>query len=270
MRAINAEDIGIAAMQVLEPEHRVSTIQEAEGNIQEAKKPLVSDDTRVEVIMLIVQNDRQEALEAIGGLFRTKYPFKLTLYENSLNTRNTSKIWNKLIQQSTCEYILLLDSDCVPQNDILTPMMEVMKRHPEAVAVGPVAGKTSMPHVQQVFLEDRDEFYVEGHISGSCFLFRKSVVEEMGGFDEEYLFYGQDSDLWERCSEQNKKKYVCRRALAFHGKDEKSASVSATRATEDGVFDMWKDSCFAQCLFFIKKKLRLGINDRFTERILGV
>lgn len=222
-----------------------------------AQKPLIDDKRRVEVIMLVVGNDRDVALKSIEGIFKTKYPFKLTIYENSLNSKNTSKIWNKLIKESVCEYVMLIDSDAFPQNDFLTEMVEVLESHPDAAVVAPVAGDSAVTTVQSMSPKDFQEMETDGHISGYCMLFRKSIFEEVGYFDEDFYFYGQDSDWTERVLEGRKYKiYVVPRAYVIHGIGGE-ASISSVRMEQAGEFDRMRDSDYAKALWHKKKSERI-------------
>lgn len=223
-----------------------------------ARKPLITDDKRVEIIMLITDNDRDLAIKAIEGIFLTKYPFKLTIYENTLNTKNTAKIWNKLIKESTCGYVMLIDSDAFPQNDCLTEMIKVLEQNPRAAVVGPVAGDSAVTTIQQMKPKNTDGMETDGHISGYCLLFRKNIFEELGYFDEDFYFYGQESDWIEKILEKKDYKiYVAPRTHVIHGLNGE-ASISSRRLEEKGEFNRSRDSEYSQALWHYKKAKRLG------------
>lgn len=234
-----------------ELEKEIKDIKKLERN---AKKEMVSDDDRVEVIVLITKNDRDYVLDCIKGLFLSEYPFKITVYENSLNTRNTAKIWNKLIKESTCGYILLIDSDGFPQNDIITPMVNVLKTHKKVAVVGPVCGTSGVTTVQSVMHTGRDPFSTDGHISGYCMMFRKDIFDDLPFFDERFVFYGQESD-WIEYIHRNTdyKVYVCPQAHVIHGFNGIS-STSAKIDEESGRFNFRLDAEYAQALGKIKVK----------------
>lgn len=222
-----------------------------------AEKDLVSDEDRVEIIMLCIGNDRDWALKSVEGIFKTNYPFKLTIYENSLNPRNTSKIWNKLIKQSTCGYVCLVDSDAVPQNDFVTPLMDAMKTKENVAVVCPVTGGSGASKVQDIAPSDAPGFSVGEHVSGYCWLFKKDVFDQIGYFDEDFVFYGQDSDWCERVLENGKlSMYVCPRAHVTHGNGS-LVSVSATRLENKTEFSRQLDANYSQYLCKMKKEKRL-------------
>ena len=107
----------------------------------------------------------------------TEWPYKLVVYDNRRNTANTSKIWNKLIRDSTSEYVMFIDSDAFAPRLTpcwLTRMMSAFRQFPGCQVVVPVSNraggesssgrpKTSRPrNIGPIF-------------SAFRFLFRKSV-----------------------------------------------------------------------------------------------
>jgi len=234
-------------------------VKNIEKVTSQAKLPMVSDEERVEIIMLVIGNDRFEAIRCIEGLMRCRYPFKITIYENSLNSMNTAKIWNKLIRESTCGYVMLIDSDAIPFGDFLTPLIDVLNRHPDAAVVCPVADQTAVPDYQRIPQKDKDEF-VPGldHGSGFCMLFRKSIFEKVGFFDEDFVFYGQDTDWMERVVDSDYNIYIVPRSLVHHGTDTQG-STSSMRLKEEGKFDFMLDQTYSQFLWRMKSYIRKNV-----------
>ena len=225
----------------------------------EAARPLVTDEKRVEIIVLITHNDRDIVIDCIKGILLTKYPFKITIYDNSDNSRNTSRAWNKFIRESTCGYVMLIDSDAFPQNERwLLSMVEILEKYPDAAVVGPVAGEPSVTTIQSMgYKEKAPEIETDGHISGYCMLFRKSIFDQVGYFDEDFVFYGQESDWIEKILEQRKYRVlITRQAWVKHGLAGKP-SVSADRAVAEGTFNKRADSEYSQALWIQKKAQRM-------------
>ncbi len=163
-----------------------------------AKQPLTDDiDTRrVEIIMLKFRESPEIINQAITRIIHnTEWPFKLTVYDNRLNPANTSKIWNKLIKESTCDYVCIIDSDAyVPKVEPcwLTRMMESIDEKGIVIPVSDAAGGSG----QRVSAPDK---YPSATLnkyawSGYCFLAYKGVFETHGFFDERFFMYGQDSE----------------------------------------------------------------------------
>ena len=232
-------------------------------------KKLTNDDKvkRVEIIVLKYNRPdcEKECVNAI--IEHTSHPYKLNLYDNRLNSANMSKIWNKLIRESTCEYVLVMDSDAFPQHDRwLEMLVECFEMYPKCGYAVPVIGQSGGPKVQQHELSGAHPERINGHASGFCFLTKKSIVEDMGWFDEDFYIFGQDSDFLERVMRESEYEiYVARRSFVKHGhliNENKHSGLeevwefsnSTRKASEAGEF-VWKlDTTFCSHLLDSKYK----------------
>lgn len=76
---------------------------------------------------------------------------------------------------------------------------------------------------------DRNESHEVDSVSGSFMLLRRSLFEQLGGFDEDYFMYGEDMDLCLRVREAGYKVIYCAEGsmLHHHGKSGKSERQTA-------------------------------------------
>ncbi len=158
----------------------------------------VSDVQRVEIVMLKFKEEPEIIDKAITRIIHnTDWPFKLTIYDNRPNNANTSRIWNKLVRDATCEYVLIIDSDAyIPAKKTdpcwLTRMMESID---ETGVVIPVSSKGGGAHQHVAGPENYPSTMRNKDAwSGYCFLFSKAAYAEIGPFDERFYIYGQDSE----------------------------------------------------------------------------
>lgn len=185
----------------------------AEELIQSIKKvkklaslPLQDDRVigRVEIIMLKFKEEPGIIDKAISRVIHnTDWPFKLTVFDNRPNPANTSKIWNKLISEATCDYVLVMDSDAfIPEKKTepcwLTRMMESIE---ETGVVIPVSSAPGGAHQRVLGPEKYPSAVINKDIwSGYFFLIKRSMVLDSradkapGKFDERFYIYGQDSE----------------------------------------------------------------------------
>jgi cellulose synthase/poly-beta-1,6-N-acetylglucosamine synthase-like glycosyltransferase len=156
------------------------------------KQPLVNEkDTKmVEIVMLKFRDPEVEKRCVSQIIQNTDHPFKLTVYDNRVNGKNISKIWNKLIKESTCDYICILDSDAFVPKGWLTKMMDSMNRTDVVV---PLITETTC-NQQKASEPGEGEEPLNEIFAAQCVLYRKSVFDRMGYFNEDYLLYGQDSE----------------------------------------------------------------------------
>ena len=113
---------------------------------------------------------------------------------------------NSGLAEITSEFVLLLDSDCVPPPDL----MDALGRHMIDPAVGAVAGRTVAQHGPEsaaarygtvascLDLGDRPARVSRGgrigYVPTTNLLVRRAAMSAIGGFDEA-LRYGEDVDL---------------------------------------------------------------------------
>lgn len=158
---------------------------------------------RVEIVMLKFKESPDIIDKAISRIVHnTDYPFKLTIFDNrplegEKNNRNTSRIWNFLVEQSTCDYVCIVDSDAyIPARKTdpcwLTRMMESIDETGLVIPVSSASGgamqKKQGPAAYRTATRNKQAW------SGFFFLFSKAAYRKVGKFDERFYIYGQDSE----------------------------------------------------------------------------
>lgn len=192
----------------------MSKITETIARIKELAKVPVRDDReiqRVEIIILKFKEPPEVIDKCISRIIHnTDHPFKLTIFDNRLNPPNTSKIWNKLIRESTCRYVLIIDSDAFIPAKKTSPcwLSRLMESVDQTGFVIPVSssGGGAHQHVNGP-LPYPSPTINKGIWSGYCFLFDRegegieNLVYAAGElFDERFYIYGQDSEFAHRVS----------------------------------------------------------------------
>lgn len=158
---------------------------------------------RVEIVMLKFNEDPDVIDKAISRIVHnTDWPFKLTVFDNrplpgEENNRNTARIWNKLTEDATCPYVLIIDSDAfVPAEKLqpcwLTRMMESIHQTGIVIPVSTAPGGAHQYVREQAdyagYKLNKDAW------SGFCFLFDKERIWRHSKFNERFYIYGQDSE----------------------------------------------------------------------------
>jgi GT2 family glycosyltransferase len=93
------------------------------------------------------------------------------------------------------EWLVFLDDDCVPDPGYLNGLVRFINDHSEIRAV---EGRT-YPDRPQRSLAERGPFNESGCCFYSCNIaLRRDLFEEIGGFDEDYVFSLEDLDLYTR------------------------------------------------------------------------
>ena len=174
-----------------------------------AKLPVKDDRElrRVEIIVLTYKNPTIEAMCLEKLIHNTEHPYKLVVYDNKENPANFSKIWNKLVKEATCDYVLIMDSDVFVEKGWL----ENMIKNFDDKEVGIVA-----PNLEY----NPDTF--DGTISGCCFLFRRIVFDLVGEFDERFYLFGQECEWQKRVLAAGYKIIVEKEAIIHHKNKEGS------------------------------------------------
>lgn len=135
---------------------------------------------------------------------------------------------NAAIKHANGDYILLLNPDTLVEGDAVMQMRSFLHGHPEAGAVGcGIVNPDGTPQesywmrfpslgwllLKSFYLDkavrrfngssptaDDSPFQV-AHLLGACMMVPRSVMEELGGFDESYFLYLEETDLCHRIRE---------------------------------------------------------------------
>ena len=176
--------------------------------------PSDSEIKRVEIFVLHYQ-DRdllQRCLSSIA--LHTTWPYKLTVLSTDMYPKGLlAKIYNKLIKESTCDYIAFVCSDAEVGVNWL---YEIMRSYQDNY--GCVVPLT-LPPVNK----DMDHDYRSGivplspdAISIAVSVFKKNNLIDVGCFDENFYLYGHDVDLLRKLYNAGHKLVVNTNSIVTH------------------------------------------------------
>jgi hypothetical protein len=216
-----------------------------------AKLPMYDDRDirRVEIVVLKFKEEENVITECLKRIVTsTTWPFKLNVYDNRMNTANTSKIWNKIIRESTCDYVVLIDSDAFVPTGIdpcwLTRMMESIDDKGVVVAMLDNCGGSNRSDEPRPYPSAIPQ---EGIWSGACTLYKKSIFNKVGEFDEDFYLYGQDSEFAHRILKKTGGATFRMDVVVKH-----IGGHSAKKSHSEGELDREADKMYARHLY--KKK----------------
>ena len=183
-------------------------------------------------------------------MLREKFPgVKLIVNENNVGFARAN---NQAARESLGEYLLFLNPDTVVQENTLRVMMDFFGQHPEAglagckilnpdgtlqlacrrsfptpwVAFTKIVGLAAMFPRSRMFarynltFRNPDETCQVDAVSGSFLFARRSVFENVGGFDEDFFMYGEDLDFCYRVKKNGLKVYYVHSTQIIHYKGE--------------------------------------------------
>lgn len=233
----------------IDEEAKIQTIEDIKREVQR-EVPTERDLKMVEIIVLKYKDPEVETRCVQKIIENTEWPYKLTVYDNRWGTKNMSKIWNKLIKESICDYILIMDSDVfVPRLKPcwLTRMMEVFY-DPNCFVVVPKVSKTSNPE-QKGSAERTSVRKLKTIFAAQCVLYKKEIFDKVGYFDEEFLFYGQDSEWASRLMKEGFDVYLRPDVSVEHLKH-----YSISKASKNKEFNAQAEREYAEQLLREKTK----------------
>ncbi len=179
-----------------------------------------TDLTQDNIEIMVVDN---ASTDNTVEVLRRDFPeVKLVLNSSNLGFSNGN---NEGLKVAQGKYLLLLNSDTEVQAGALHELIKFMNEHPEAGACGPQllnqdgtiqpSGR-SLPTLWSIFVGMthlyrlwKKDFYLEkgrdyskvkrvGEVSGAALLVRKSVYDQLGGFDPKLFIYYEDVDWCKR------------------------------------------------------------------------
>ena len=244
---------------------------------EKIKEPLKTDKElkRVEIIILKYKTIKAE-IDCITKIIKhTRHPYKLNLFDTKDLTGNMSKMWNKLVKESTCDYVLIMDTDAFvhyAEVDWLTELMRVFELKEKNIGVVVPVSKFGINSRQIRNREPTGSAFeiIDSGFSGYCFLFKKEMFEEIGSFDEDFYIFGQDSEWSTRISESPKWRIFCQpRVEITHGYEtDLGGSLSTKKASEEGEFNWELDIAWAKKLAMEKIEYRHRLRNRKKDQII--
>lgn len=184
----------------LRKEMTAADYETAEREVKrQVERPIPSDSElkRVEIVVLKYKTPEVETKCAGYLIENTQWPYKLNMFDNRPCGKNMSKVWNKIIRESTCDYIAIMDSDCfVPNLDPcwLTRCMETFERYPDCYVVSPMITRTSGRQQQAFKSVNHGPEKMTEIFAGMCTVYRKDIFDKIGYFDEDFLLFGSDTE----------------------------------------------------------------------------
>lgn len=111
------------------------------------------------------------------------------------------------------EYLFFLNSDTLLVADILPSLVQRFCSQPE---IGILAPRLLRDGVDQPYAFGRDKDGALAWVSGAALLIRRSLFEELGGWDERYFMYLEDVDLSRRVRQAGYRLEICPMASVLH------------------------------------------------------
>lgn len=133
-----------------------------------------------------------------------------------------TKAWNQGIRASFGEYIVLLNNDTQVYEGWLEDMKKSLDAGLDLVMATPMYSLTE-PFARWVEAEAIRDRWADKPVyesfsefkDFSCVMFKKSLINEIGPFDETFFNYAQDSDFFRRMDSAGYK-YASTKAVAIH------------------------------------------------------
>lgn len=195
------------------------------------------------VEIIVVDN---KSIDDSIDLIEKKYP-RLKIIKNNENLgfgeANNQGI-NYLINQANCEYILLLNNDVEIDKNLI---YELLKKASISVVTVPKIMYFDTPNiiwygggyinfetgsVKQRGINENDshKYDFEEYVtfaSGCCLLIHSEILKKIGGFDESYFMYYEDTDLCMKFIHNNIKIKYCPKAKLWHKVSSSSGGITS-------------------------------------------
>lgn len=205
--------------------------------------------------VIVIDND---SVDGSQEMIRQEFP-QVILVANAENV-GFSKANNQGIALAQYAHTLILNPDTIIQEDTLSACALFMDNTPDAGAVGvkmvdgsgsylpeskrgfptPLSSLFKMSGLSKVFSKSKvvNSYYL-GHLdpdvinevevlTGAFSYMRTALLQEIGGFDEDYFMYGEDIELSFQVKEKGYKSYFYPDTQIIHFKGESTKKLSST------------------------------------------
>ncbi len=224
---------------------------------------------KVAIILVKYNQPELEAATIRHVLDTVTYPnYTLVAHQNERGV-GLAAVWNRLIAAQDAQIILLLNTDTVPTHGAIDTMIHTLIDN-VTPAVVPSSNRVHLSQVSTDHMwapsEDpkpdtiakfaatlrekyRPEIAVElPTASAMCVAFPKRIWDDLGGFDEDFQFYGEDTEFFYRAAKMFGPVLWVQGAYVHH-----YGQQSFAKAAADGEVDYPAMRAEAQALWEKKK-----------------
>lgn len=183
--------------------------------------------------VIIVDNGSRDGSQEFIRNYREKVDFPIVLIENSQNLGFAEAV-NQGISKSRYDYIFSLNNDTVVEKSAILELLNLLNTNGEIFSVSSKMVQFNNPELIDDAGDDYtllaytkkrgnnqnlNKFIEVSEIFSSCAgaaLYRKDLLEELGGFDSEFFAYMEDVDLGYRARINGYKNMFCPNAVVYH------------------------------------------------------
>ncbi|MDO8125614.1 MAG: glycosyltransferase [Candidatus Brocadiales bacterium] len=187
----------------------------AEKTVGKTVEACISQDYKDKFEVIVVNDGSTDNTEAVIKSFPVRYIFQ----ENAGPAAARNRGW----KASKGDIVCFTDSDCIPASNWLSTLLEHYK---DSTLVGAVCGSYKIANLESLLAQCIHEeiMFRHSNMSNNVRFFgsynlsiRRSVLEEVGGFDETFLqASGEDNDLSYRIKKAGYNIIFDNKALVAH------------------------------------------------------
>lgn len=299
----NSEKEGPKKYRNLFLEKKEKALKNFKNEFTKFENPLVS-------IIIPIYNKFDFTFACLSSIhINTEIPYEVILIDNGSDD-NTNKLIKKLknikiirnkenlgfgeacnqgVKIARGKYILFLNNDTIVNENWLSPLIKTIEN--KELNCGVVGSRLIFP--DGTLQEAGSKIFIDGstkgygrfenpddpeynylrevdYCSGACFLIKKDLFNEVGGFDVSYFAYYEDVDL---CMELKKKDYKIfynPESIVFHYENATSGleiAVKSHKKNRIKFFEKWKD--FLRNSYKTNTKKVLYLDDRIPSPTSG-
>jgi GT2 family glycosyltransferase len=212
-RSVETQKLYALSLALSTPESKVSIIMPIYNALHLAKKCFKSIVERTEwPYELILINDASPDKEVdnwLSTLSREDLPEPCKNFQIITNSKNRgfAATVNRGIRASSGKYICLMNSDVIVTQKWATKMTIALEANPSHVIVNPCTNNTALIDVpmqpgtsylgmNRALERVSNHEHPEIMPTGFCFMFRRTLIDDIGYFDEAFRNYGEETDFW--------------------------------------------------------------------------
>jgi len=183
--------------------------------------------------VIIVDNGSNDGSQEFIRNYREKVDFPIVLIENSQNLGFAEAV-NQGISKARYDYIFSLNNDTVVEKSAILELLNLLNTDGRIFSVSSKMIQFDNPKLVDDAGDDYtllaytkkrgnnqnlNKFIEVSEIFSSCAgaaLYRKDLLEELGGFDSEFFAYMEDVDLGYRARINGYKNMFCPNAIVYH------------------------------------------------------